>query len=46
MEDDLKKKGKQPKKKFKKNEADIKKQSFLDSLLIKGQTFPGIGSAL
>jgi hypothetical protein len=40
MEDDLKKN-------IKKNEDDIKKtKTFLDSSLIKGQTFPGIGSAL
>ena len=39
MEHDLKQKNE-------KNEDDIKKTFFLDSSLIKGQTFPGIGSAL
>jgi hypothetical protein len=40
MEDDLNKKNL-------KNEDDIEKtKTFLDSSLIKGQTFPGIGSAL
>jgi hypothetical protein len=40
MEDDLKNKKQ-------KNEDNIEKtKTFLDSSLIKGQTFPGIGSAL
>jgi hypothetical protein len=46
MEDDLKKKnGRRPQNKIK-NEDDITNKQNLDSSLIKGQTFPGIGSAL
>jgi hypothetical protein len=49
MEDDPQKNEKwktTSKKKWKKNEDDIKNKPFLNSSLIKGQTFPGIGSAL